>query len=96
MPFEVPASKKSIDQNQFEFSLDGATYSIPLLKYAPVAAAEAFEQNQSVKAVVIAIDNPKAADAIRRLDGEQFSALLEAWQEASGVTTGESQGSTGS
>jgi tape measure domain-containing protein len=33
MPYKVPASKKSLKQNQFEFEIDGVTYSVPLLKF---------------------------------------------------------------
>lgn len=103
MPFDVPASKKSIKQNRFEFTIPAAddpdarrNYSIPLLKFAPVAAAEAFEQDQPIKAILLALDNAKANDDIRALDGDQFGALIEAWQEASGITAGESEASTDS
>jgi hypothetical protein len=96
MVFEVPASKRSIKQNQFEFSLDGKTYSIPTLKFAPVEAAEAWEQGQGVKAVMLAAGNPDAEAAIRTMAGDQFEALVNAWQEASGVEAGESRASTDS
>lgn len=96
MPFEVPASKRSIKQNQFEFTLEGKNFAIPLLKFAPVEAAEAWEQGEGVRAVMLAAGNPDAEEAIRGLAGDQFEALVNAWQEASGVEPGESQASTDS
>lgn len=96
MPFQVPQSKKSIRQNRFEFDIDGTTYSIPLLKYAPVEAAEAFENDKPIRALMLAANDKAAADIIRSLDGEQFQALMDAWTEASDVTPGESPASTGS
>lgn len=96
MPFEVPASKKSIAQNRFEFTLDDRTYSIPLLKFATVEAAEALEEDRTVRAVMLACETEEAADAVRSLDGEQFNALVSAWAEASGITVPESLASTDS
>lgn len=93
MPFDVPKSKKSIKQNRFEFTLDGESFSIPLLKFAPVEAAEHFENNRNVAGILACCENPKARDAIRSLDGDQFGPLMDAWQEASGITAGESEAS---
>lgn len=90
MPFDVPASKKSIKQNRFEFTLDGVTYSIPLLKFAPVEAAEHFESGRNVAGILACCENDKARDVVRSLDGDQFGPLMTAWQEASGVSAGES------
>lgn len=96
MAFEVPASKKSIKQNRFTFKVDGATYTIPLLKFAPVAAAEAFEGDRNVAGLMLCCENDAARNAIRAMDGDQFGALMDAWQEASGVDVGESDGSADS
>ena len=93
MPFDVPASKKSIKQNRFEFTLEGEKHSIPLLKFAPVEAAEQFELGRDVSGILACCENDKARDAIRGLDGDQFGALMDAWSEASGVTAGESEAS---
>lgn len=96
MTFAVPQSKKSIKQNRFEFEIEGTTFEVPLLKFAPVAAAEAFEQGQEVKGLLLMCENDAARDAVRDLDGEQFGALMEAWQKASGVEAGESPASSNS
>jgi hypothetical protein len=93
MPFDVPQSRKSITQNRFEFTLDGVTHSIPLLKFAPVQAAEEFEAGRNVAGILACCENDGARDAIRSLDGDQFGALMTAWQEASGIGAGESQAS---
>jgi hypothetical protein len=93
MPFDVPASKKSIKQNRFEFNLEGVTHSIPLLKFAPVEAAEHFEAGRNVAGILACCENDAARDAVRSLDGDQFGPLMDAWQKASGVTAGESPAS---
>ena len=87
--FKVPASKKSIKQNRFEFELDGRQYDIPLLKFAPVAAAELLEQGKQIAALMMMLNDDSAAEAVRSLDGDQFGALMDAWAEASGVDAGE-------
>lgn len=96
MAFEVPTSKKSIKQNRFSFKVGNKTYDIPLLKFAPVAAAEAFEEERNVAGLMLCCENDAARDAIRRMDGDQFGALMDAWQAASGVDVGESDGSADS
>ena len=94
--FEVPTSKKSAQENRFAFSHAGETFTIPLLKFAPVEAAEHFEAGRMVAGILACCGNDAARDAVRSLDGDQFGSLLSAWQEASGVTTGESEASSGS
>lgn len=94
--FTVPKSKKSIKQNVFEFCHDGKKYAIPLLKFAPVRAAEEFENNRDVAGILACCQSDEARDAVRSMDGDQFGALMEAWGEASGVTSGESVASSDS
>lgn len=92
--FEVPQSKKSIKQNQFEFTIGKQRYSVPLLKFAPIEAAELLEQGKQVAAFLTMLGSDAARDAVRQLDGEQFAALAEAWTAASGVDAGESPASS--
>ena len=93
MAFSVPASKRSVKQNRFEFTIDGKKFDIPLMKYLPLSAAEAFENEEPVRGILAACDGDAARDAVRQLDGEQLDALLTAWQEASEVKVGESSAS---
>lgn len=93
MPFDVPVSKKSLKQNRFEFTLDGKKFSIPLLKFAPVIAAEHFEAGRDVAGFIACCENDDAKTALRSLDGDQLGPLTDAWFEASGVTAGESEAS---
>lgn len=94
--FQVPESKKSINQNRFEFQLGDESYSMPLLKFAPVEVAELLEQGKEVAALLALCENDAARAALRKLDGEQFGALSDAWAAASGVSAGESQASSSS
>lgn len=89
--FEIPESKRAKPENRFEFELAGKDFTIPLLKFAPVEASEHFEAQRQVAGIIACCENDAAKDAIRSLDGEQFGALMAAWQEASGITVGESR-----
>lgn len=94
--FQVPTSKKASKGNRFAFSLGDESFTIPLLTFAPVEAAEHFEAGRNVAGILACCGNEAARDAVRSLDGEQFGALLSAWQESSGVTPGESEASSDS
>ena len=94
MAYKVPASKKSIKQNRFEFEFDGKTHSIPLLKFLPVKAAELFEAEQPVAGLLAGADSDAARDAIRQMDSDQLDGLMKAWEEESGAEAGESPASS--
>jgi hypothetical protein len=96
MVYEVPASQRSIKQNQFEFKFNGKKYKMPLLKYLPMHAAELLQEGEELKAIMLALDNEAARNAVRQMDAEQFKGLMSALAEASGVSVGESEGSAGS
>lgn len=91
MPFKVPASKKSIDQNRFEVeATDGKTYALPSLKYIDpnlMVKVEAMPQMAGTKFLFESMA-PGLFETFE--DGEQVGALMDAWQEFSGVTVGES------
>lgn len=94
--YEVPESKRSIKQNRFEFKADGKVYSMPQLKFLPMAAAELMEQGKEMAAIMLALDDDDARGAVRKMDAEQFKGLMGALAEASGVELGESSGSADS
>lgn len=111
MTFELPASKASIKQNQFEFKVPGErkTWSLPLLKFLPIglrgkladaarpiaAAQEAKREPdeadlEKLGGLQLELLNRYAPGLVDLLDNDQLGALLVGWQEASGVTVGES------
>lgn len=94
--FVIPPSRKSSNENRFTFEHDGGTHTVALLQFAPVATAEAFEQGHNVAGILAACDSDETRAVVRSLDGEQFGALMHAWEVASGVTPGESAASTDS
>jgi hypothetical protein len=96
MAFAVPQSKKSLKQNRFEFTIEGETHELPLLKFVSAGAAEAFELGQNTRGLILGADSERTRDLIRSLDSDQLEALTNAWGEASGISTGESQGSSDS
>lgn len=95
--YEVPKSKKSLKQNQFEFKVNGKTHSIPLLKYLkPALVAKLVDASPAV--VIGAIfDEYLGPEVLAEFDDmEQVEGLLEALQKASGVDVGESAASPAS
>lgn len=101
MTYEVPASKRSLKQNQFKFKVPGdkTFYFIPKAKYLPVGVIEKLASNAEQVTLIDILAMFKGADeksleAIRTLDSEQLIDLTSAWQEDSGVTTGESSASS--
>lgn len=97
MVYEVPAAKRSLKQNVFEFKVAGRTYSVPKFEYLPVGVLETIEAT-AVDAIGPFLDIFGAKDspvgkAVRGLDKEQMVALISAWQADSGVTVGESEAS---
>jgi len=97
--YQVPESKRSLAQNQFEFTTDGKNkFTVPKVQYLSLEFIEkAQAQGHGIEFVNILAEfgNKAAVDAVRKLDGIQLSELAFAWQEAStGVTPGESSAST--
>ena len=81
--FQVPVSRRGLSENRFRFTLDGqVAYDLPLPRYSPVIAAEALEEGQLLRAVLLACDSDEVREVIRLLDADQVLALAEAWQAA--------------
>lgn len=95
MTFKVPESKRSVEQDVFEFDIDGKSYKIKRAKYLTVGEAESLEDPESSTVVLdlFGRKGTKQGDAVRSLDAEQFEALVEAWKQDSGVGVGESEAS---
>ena len=96
MAFKVPASKASKGQDQFEFEIDGKTYAVRKAKFISVGTAEALESPESSTVVLdfFGKAGTKQGDAVRSLDEDQFTALIEAWRADSEVGLGESEASS--
>jgi len=97
MVYEVPAAKRSLKQNVFEFKISGKTHSVPKFEYLPVGVLEVIEAT-AADAIGPFLDIFGAKDsavgkAVRGLDKEQITDLIKAWQADSGITVGESEGS---
>lgn len=96
--YQVPESKRSLAQNQFEFTTDGVNkFSIPKLKYLSIDFLEtSAKQKHGIEFVniVAELGNKAAVVELRKLDAVQLADLNLAWQEASGVSVGESPASS--
>ena len=97
MVYEVPAAKRSLKQNVFEFKVGAKTYSVPKFEHLSVGVLEAVESapDNAIGPYLSVFGEPDSAigKAIRSLDKDQLTSLLKAWQADSGVTVGESEGS---
>lgn len=96
MAFAVPKSKQSIKQNRFEFTLPDdpkKIYSVPLLKFLRPAFILQAESLSELAFARLLFDEylPEAFEKLD--DADQLQALMQAWQEASGITAGESSAS---
>lgn len=94
--FQVPDTKGAEAANRFEFSVGEETFSVPLLKFAPVEAQILFDRGYNAEGLIACADTPEAAAAIRKLAADQLDALETAWVAASKVSPGESEPSTDS
>lgn len=98
MVFQVPESKRSLHQNQFEFQLPGddTIFRVPKAKYLTSGEVEKLSDKASIAFTdILSIfgKDEAAALAIRELDTEQLEALMEAYTDASGMSLGESSAS---
>lgn len=99
MVFEVPAAKRSLDQNLFKFKMpdDGRTvYKLPKLQYVKPSLFERLEGSRKIEIIRALTDEyiPGLFDKFE--DPDQLLALYNAWAEDSGISVGESSGSTSS
>lgn len=97
MVYEVPAAKRSLKQNLFEFKVGSKTYTVPKFEHLSVGVLESVE-TAPANAIgpylsVFGEANSPVGKAIRTLDKDQLTALIEAWQSDSGVSVGESEAS---
>lgn len=97
MVYEVPAAKRSLKQNVFEFKVGAKTYSVPKFEHLSVGVLEAIEAAPDdaiapFLSVFGAKDSP-VGKAVREMDKDQLVGLIKAWQADSDVTVGESEAS---
>lgn len=99
MVFEVPAAKRSIDQNLFKFKMPGddrTVYKLPKLQYIKPSLVEQLD-GQSKMTIVRRLTDEYIPGLFDRFeDPDQLLSLYEAWAEESGLSVGESSGSNGS
>lgn len=118
MTFQVPASKASIKQNLFEFTLpdDDKVYALPKMQYldADLSAdltvltprikdaqeGDGLGSDPALLADIASLQRRMieryAPGVYGRMSGDQVASLVNAWQEASSVTVGESSTPAGS
>lgn len=89
--YEIPESKKSLDQNQFQFSYRGQHYSIPKIKYLSPTTVRAISAMTATETVFYLLDQFGSGDLVNQLDDMvQVESLYRAWMTDSGIDVGES------
>lgn len=92
--YEVPASKASKGQDQFEFKIGAKTFKVKKARYLSGRAMEDLTSGElSLIFNVFGERGTPVGDAVRDLDIEQITALAEAWVADSGLAPGESEAS---
>lgn len=93
--FEVPAPKRSMKQNLFQFKMPGdeKVYELPKLQYLKPSLVDKLDGGQKIEVIRGITDEyiPGLFDQFD--DSEQLIALYEAWAKESGISLGESSGS---
>ena len=100
--FVIPPSKAAEPEGRFEYELDGEARSAPLLSLIDSEILALFvtavtRSDQKFAYIAALADHDDEVEAkLRRLHDDQLEALVDAYDKASGVTSGESEASTGS
>lgn len=96
--YQIPESKRSLEQNQFPFTTDGENrFTIPKVPYLSldfIEKAAAHDSGVQIVDICAELGLVEAVAALKTLDGVQLGELTAAWMEASGATLGESSAST--
>lgn len=96
--YRLPASKASLEQNQFRFQLpdEDRVRSLPKFKFLKPHLAVRIE-GMPVQQAVVELLGTYETDLLEKLDGlDQLEGLVEAWAAASGISLGESKPSSDS
>jgi hypothetical protein len=95
MVYEVPASKASKGQDQFEFQIGTKVCKVRKAKFLPGDALEDITSGELSRIYdVFGKRGTPVGDAVRTLDIEQTTALANAWVADSGMSPGESEASS--
>lgn len=97
--FHLPASKKSLAQNQFRFSLPSdpsKVLSIPKLRFLKPSLAVKIEEMPLQQAVLLLFEEFHKGLLEEFEDSDQLEAFTRAWAKASGINLGESKPSSDS
>lgn len=92
MPYQIPESKQSIDQDVFSYGpTTGEEYQVKKAKYISTDRLERVTAG-SMRAIldVFGQRGTPEGDFIRSLDVDQLNGLLAAWFKDSGISMGES------
>lgn len=96
MVFQVPAAKKSVKQDKFEFQVDadGPVYTLPAMKFLKPETTAAIEG--SIAALRNVFEEHAPGSFAKLENNDQLEALVEAWGAESGTSLGESKASASS
>lgn len=92
--YEVPASKASKGQDQFEFKIGGKVHKVKKAKFLSAGKIEDLTSGDMTRILDTFGERGTAiGDAVRSLEIEQLTDLANAWTADSGLSSGESPAS---
>ncbi len=96
MGYKIPDWKKSIDQDKFDVETPEGTFQLVKAEYITGRQAEAFAKADETEGGIYAVLDdltPGLGTALIDVPVKFVKELVEAWQEDSGVSLGESEAS---
>ncbi|MFJ6532484.1 hypothetical protein [Microbacterium sp. NPDC091662] len=96
MGYTLPDWKKSINQDKFDVTTPDGVFQMPKAEYLTGRQAQAFEDADSTEGGIYAVLDdlvPGLGTALIDVPVKYVKELIEAWQEDSGVSLGESEAS---
>lgn len=94
MVYEVPASKRSVKQDVFEYKVGEKSFKVVSAKFLNGFQLESVT-SFDLPAIfnIFGAKGTPAGDAVRSLETDQIADLVTAWTEASDLKPGESAAS---
>lgn len=96
MGYKIPDWKKSIDQDKFDVETADGTFKLPKAEYLTGRQAQRFAEADDTEGGIYAVLDevtPGLGTALIDVPVKYVKEMVEAWQDDSGVSLGESEAS---
>ncbi|OAZ40950.1 hypothetical protein A9Z40_03140 [Microbacterium arborescens] len=96
MGYTIPDWKKSIDQDKFPVTTEDGVYNLPKAEYLTGRQAQLLQEADEVEGGIWAVLDeitPGLGTALLDVPVKYVKEMVEAWQDDSGISLGESEAS---